>query len=158
MACSSYGGDNGCQGDACYCPNKCLFHGAFSPTIAVDYFSPKIIIYYKKLLNIIITANCAPCLSTLNSRRSAPSSKLRLSRHIFVYIIPLPPTKLQNFPQIRKNICIFRKKAVLLQSLSVSWCLRSYTILYNAIRSYTILHHPTRRSCHCGSVGRATHS
>ena len=28
------------------------------------------------------------------------------------------PTKLQNFPQIRKNICIFRKKAVLLHSIS----------------------------------------
>ena len=31
---------------------------------------------------------------------------------IFVYIIPLPPTKLQKFTQIRKNICIFPKKAV----------------------------------------------
>ena len=28
-------------------------------TIAVDYFSPKIRIYYKKLLKIIITANYA---------------------------------------------------------------------------------------------------
>ena len=30
-------------------------------TIAVDYFSPKIRIYYKKLLKIIITANYAYC-------------------------------------------------------------------------------------------------
>ena len=30
-----------------------FFIGAFSPTIAVDYFSPKIRIYYKKLLKII---------------------------------------------------------------------------------------------------------
>jgi hypothetical protein len=31
-----------------------FFIGAFSPTIAVDYFSPKIGIYYKKLLKISI--------------------------------------------------------------------------------------------------------
>ena len=30
-----------------------FFIDAFSPTIAVDYFSPKIRIYYKKLLKII---------------------------------------------------------------------------------------------------------
>ena len=36
-----------------------LFDNICSPTIAVDYFSPKIRIYYKKLLKIIITANYA---------------------------------------------------------------------------------------------------
>ena len=34
-------------------------------------------------------------------------------------LLPISPTKLQKIHQIRKKICIFRKKAVLLQPLSV---------------------------------------
>ena len=38
---------------------------------------------------------------------------------IFDYLLPISPTKLQKIHQIRKKICIFRKKAVLLQPISV---------------------------------------
>ena len=38
---------------------------------------------------------------------------------IFDDLLPISPTKLQKIHQIRKKICIFRKKAVLLQPLSV---------------------------------------
>jgi hypothetical protein len=37
-----------------------FFIGAFSPTIAVDYFFPKIRIYYKKLLKISIVSRLSP--------------------------------------------------------------------------------------------------
>ena len=124
-----------------------LFDNIYSPTIAVDYFSPKIRIYYKKLLKISIVPHshafrllalspltCSP----LGRPVGAPRRPLNCDT-VAIFLFLLFHFRRQNYKKIPKYAKIFaylRKKQY--------FCTR-------------FQHHPLTR-CHCGSVGRATHS